>query len=322
MNVDTWAFAATAAGTIAVVAIAAAVYQMTRRRTDAVVERLADPMAGSALQWQPLGGYLEKPRQSWLGAIAAALSILARPGRQEEIARIRARLYCAGLRGENAVSYFLFSKMLLAFGCLGAALYWNARRVDGAEPAFLIAVVAFAAGFYAPEVFVHGRVRARQGAIERGLADALDLLVTCVEAGLGLDAALQRVASEVRLAYAVLGDELATTFLEIKTGIPRVEGFRRLAERTGVKDLKSLAATLNQTEVFGTSVALALRIQAEGIRTRRMQRAEERAGYVAVKMTVPLILCILPALIAIVAGPAFVNAAKHMKTTEVTRSSR
>jgi tight adherence protein C len=197
----------------------------------------------------------------------------------------------------------------LAGGSVATFIWVNAHRVERIEPAFLIAVVAFAGGFYLPDLWLSSRTRARQTAIERGLPDALDLLVTCVEAGLGLDASLQRVADELRLAWRVLADELETTFLETKAGIPRVEGFRRLAARTGVRDLKSLAATLTQTEIFGTSVATALRIQAEGIRVRRMQRAEERAAYVSVKMTLPLILCILPSLLAIVVGPAIINVA-------------
>jgi tight adherence protein C len=132
----------------------------------------------------------------------------------------------------------------------------------------------------------------------------MDLLVTCVEAGLGLDAALSRVAEEMALAAPLLGRELNVTFLEIQAGVPRRDAFRRLADRTGVEDLKTLSAVLTQTEIFGTSIARALRVHAEGMRVKRMQKAEERAAMVSVKMTFPLILCILPSLIAVVLGPA------------------
>jgi tight adherence protein C len=252
--------------------------------------------------------------------VLGAAARLARPARSEEVARIATRLYCAGFRREHALSTFLGAKVALAFSLLFLALWANARRVEGSQPTLLLGIVAFAAGFYAPDALVASRTRRRQTAIERGLPDALDLLVTCVEAGLGLDAALQRVAGEVRLAWPLLGDELTTTFLEVKAGIPRVEAFRRLAHRTGVKDLKSLAAMLTQTEIFGTSVALALRVQAEGMRTRRMQRAEERAGYASVRMTIPLVVFILPALIAIVGGPAIVTISKNLPT--LTRTNR
>jgi tight adherence protein C len=234
------------------------------------------------------------------------------PMNRDELERLRLRLQQGGVRSENAVTYHVAAKMILALGGVGAFLWMNAMRAHRIEPAFVIAVLVFASGFYLPEIRLSSRIASRQTFIERGLPDALDLLVTCVEAGLGLDAAIQRVSDEVRIAWPLLGDELRVTFLEVKAGIPRVESFRRLAARTGVRELKSLSATLTQTEIFGTSVALALRIQAEGIRVRRMQRAEEKAAYVSVKMTVPLILCILPSLFAIILGPAALNIAKTL----------
>ena len=141
----------------------------------------------------------------------------------------------------------------------------------------------------------------------------MDLLVTCVEAGLGLDAALARVADEIRLASPLLAQELNLTFLEIQAGIARRDAFRRLSERTGVEDLRQLSAVLTQTEMFGTSIAKALRVHADGMRIKRMQRAEERAASVGVKMTLPLILCILPSLIAVVLGPAMVSMIEQLK---------
>jgi tight adherence protein C len=134
----------------------------------------------------------------------------------------------------------------------------------------------------------------------------MDLLVTCVEAGLGLDAAMSRVSQELQLSSPILGEEMNQTFLEVQAGVTRADSFRRLADRTGVEDLRSLAAMLIQTDIFGTSVARALRIHSDSMRVKRMQQAEEKAAMVSVKMTVPLVLCILPSLIAIVMGPAIV----------------
>lgn len=244
-----------------------------------------------------------------LAAGLAAIAKVAQPVKQEELARLRLMVSRAGFRGERAREAFLASKIVLALA-FGVAFLWvNSTRARPIEPAFLLTVGAFALGYYVPSLWLSARVRARQLALERGLPDALDLLVTCVEAGLGLDAALQRVSKEVHLAWPLLGEELQLTFLEIKAGIARAEAFRRLAHRTGVSELKSLAATLTQTEIFGTSVGLALRVQAEGIRVRRMQRAEERAGYVSVKMSMPLVFCILPTLFAFVIGPAVLKVA-------------
>ena len=147
--------------------------------------------------------------------------------------------------------------------------------------------------------------------IEEALPDSMDLLVTCVEAGLSLDAAMARVAQELELVAPVLAQEMKQTLLEIQAGVRRSDAFHRLSNRTGVEDLRTLSAMIIQTEMFGTSVSRALRVHAEGMRTKRMQRAEEKAAMVSVKMTVPLILCILPSLFAVVIGPAIAMIAKR-----------
>jgi tight adherence protein C len=281
------------------------------RRPSAIAERLAErsPLA-PALSVPPIAA----PRRAG-GVVARILAPVARaamPMNKDELQRLRLRLQQGGIRAEHALTYHVAAKMILAVGGLGVFLWVNAMRANRIEPAYVVSVLVFASGFYLPELLLSSRITGRQSAIERGLPDALDLLVTCVEAGLGLDAAIQRVSDEVCIAWPLLGEELRTTFLEVRAGIPRTESFRRLAARTGVGELKSLSATLTQTEIFGTSVAVALRIQAEGIRLRRMQRAEERAAYVSVKMTVPLILCILPSLFAIILGPAALSIAKTL----------
>ena len=158
--------------------------------------------------------------------------------------------------------------------------------------------------FFLPNLWLRGQIQERQRLIEDALPDAMDLLVTCVEAGLALDAAMSRVAQELELVAPVLAQELKQTLLEIQAGVRRSDAFHRLSNRTGVEDLRTLSAMIIQTEMFGTSVSRALRVHAEGMRTKRMQRAEEKAAMVSVKMTVPLILCILPSLMAVVIGPA------------------
>jgi len=234
------------------------------------------------------------------------LARLAKPG-EGELDEVRGKLSRAGYRSPHAIQIFLAAKALLTLLFLAAVLWWNAARLQPIPLVSAWAVGLAAIGYFLPNAWLERRVRARQTAIDRGLPDSLDLMVTCVEAGLGLDAAVQRVSGEVALAHPVLAEELVLTFLEVKAGVRRAEAFRRLADRTGVRDLKILAATLNQTELFGTSVAKALRIQADGMRTRRMQRAEERAAILSVKMTMPLVLCFLPAIFAVLIGPAWVN---------------
>ncbi|ACL66346.1 type II secretion system protein [Anaeromyxobacter dehalogenans 2CP-1] len=307
MRFDPLAFGIALLGLVGLVGLAAAWVAIARRSGALVADRLADPATVDpfASTIEPI---VETPAAT-RSALGRALDVLTRFARPmgDEAARLQLRLEQGGFRGPHAVSVHLALKLTLAVGLLLTFLFVNAHRAERIEPAFVVAVLAFAAGFYLPDLLLTSRISSRQLTLERGLPDALDLLVTCVEAGLGLDASVQRVSEEIHRAWPQLATELRTTFLEVKAGIPRIEAFRRLATRTGVKDLKSLSATLAQTEIFGTSVALALRVQSDGMRVRRMHRAEEKAAYVSVKMTLPLILCILPSLLAVIMGPAIIG---------------
>ena len=241
------------------------------------------------------------------------LARLARPTSDDELRALRARLAHAGFRSRNAVQLFLGAKALVPLLLVGIVLWVHVARVEGLKLLSMYVLGAAAIGFFTPNVWLDGRVRQRQLAVNRGLPDVLDLLVTCVEAGLGLDASIQRVSAEIALSHPALAEELTLAFLEVKAGVPRTEAFRRLAERTGVQDLRTLAATLNQTEMFGTSIATALRVQAEGMRVHRMQRAEERAAVLSAKMTFPLVVCFLPSLLVGIIGPAMVNIVRALK---------
>ncbi|OGQ80764.1 MAG: hypothetical protein A2289_16095 [Deltaproteobacteria bacterium RIFOXYA12_FULL_58_15] len=221
--------------------------------------------------------------------------------------RVQQQLRHANITHPRAVPVFVAAKALLAAFLPLTFLAINQRLTEPVESSLPIAILLAVFGLFLPNFWLSSKVRSRQKSMERTLPDALDLLVTCVEAGLGLDAALARVAGEIRVSSPILADELRVTFLEIGAGMARVRAFRRLAERTGVEDIRSLSAVLAQTERFGTSIAKALRIRAEWMRTKRMQTAEEKAAVVSVKMTVPLVLCILPSLVAIIMGPAAVR---------------
>ena len=197
----------------------------------------------------------------------APIARLATPD-EDELSRVREKLVQAGLRSPQAVPLYLAAKVLLPLALVGAVLWFSTTQAEPIEYLSAWAVGIAVVGYLLPNLWLKQRVQSRQKDIDRGLPDALDLMVTCVEAGLGLDAAVQRVAHEIGLARPVLAEELTLTFLEVKAGVRRTDAFRRLADRTGVQDLKTLAATLNQTDLFGTSVARALRVQAEGMRDR------------------------------------------------------
>ncbi|HTP25783.1 MAG TPA: type II secretion system F family protein [Anaeromyxobacteraceae bacterium] len=289
----------------AVVLIAVAAWSIRESHRSALERRVTGTGAASA----PLAA--AAPVRSVLAAAIARflspLFALARPRRDEETSHLVLKLTRAGLRGAYASQLFIGGRMATAL--CGVVIYAviAVRRTEPLPAGPALGVILFAAGYYFPTLWLARRTRQRQTALEHGLPDMLDLLVTCVEAGLGLDAAMQRVGTELVLAHPLLASELQLTFLEVNAGIRRGEALRRLADRTGVAELKSLAATLNQTETFGTGIAEALRIQADGMRVRRMQQAEERAATVSVRLTIPLVLFILPALLAVIVGPAIIN---------------
>ena len=169
-----------------------------------------------------------------------------------------------------------------------------------------IFILLFAAvlGYMLPEFWLQWRIRVRQHRLRLALPDGLDLLVICVEVGLGLDQSILRVAQELRIVHPELSEELQMVNLEMRVGKTRVEALRELARRTGLEDLKSLVAMLIQTERFGTSISQSLRIHSDELRTRRRQRAEEMSAKTTVKMVPPLVLFIFPALMVVILGPA------------------
>ena len=175
------------------------------------------------------------------------------------------------------------------------------------RPNVLIALVAAAAGYVIPGFLLARMAKRRQHRIRLSLPDALDLLVVSVEAGLGLDQAVQRVGDELAEAHPELSEEMRLINLEMRAGTERAEALRHLADRTGVDDVASLVATLVQTDKFGTSVAASLRIHSEVLRTKRRQRAEEAAAKTGVKMVFPLVLCVFPAVWIVTIGPAAIK---------------
>jgi tight adherence protein C len=288
---------------VALVAVAAGLRAMFFSGPSEVVQRLERTVGRAEAVDRAVG----RPGRG-LSRVLQPLSWLARPTKAAELSRLRSRLVQGGLRGPFALETFLATKLILAFVSTILMLEVNSRFLHLRFPMDMVVPVwTCIVAFFLPNLWLSSKVKERQTQIERALPDAMDLLVTCVEAGLALDGAISRVSEEIGLASQILGAELNLTFLEIQAGVQRPDAFRRLADRTGVEDLRSLSAMLIQTDLFGTSVARALRVHADGMRIRRMQRAEERAAMVGVKMTIPLILFILPSLISILMGPAMVS---------------
>ena len=224
------------------------------------------------------------------------------PTSASEMGKLKGRLVCAGFRGGEALPVFIGLRLgcgLLAFGLMSTPVF--------GKPSVLFALVAAALGYLLPGMGLARLAKRRQLRIRLSLADALDLLVVSVEAGLGLDQALQRVGEELAFAHKDLSDELRLVNLELRAGNARSDALRNLADRTGVDDLSSLAAMLIQTDKFGTSVAQSLRVHSETLRTKRRQRAEEAAAKTGVKMVFPLVFCIFPAIFVVTIGPAAIK---------------
>lgn len=235
------------------------------------------------------------------------LSRLVMPVSDTEQPRLRAKLTQAGYRAPHAQTLFLASKTaLLALGIVAAGVVAASLGYDLKG---IVACVMFAGGigFIAPGIWLGAVIKSRQDKIRRGLPDILDLLVVSVESGLALDSALKRVGEEMARVHAEASEEFRIANMESQMGIPRGEALENLAIRVGLDELRSLVSVIAQAERFGTSIAKALRNQANAMRTKRRQQAEERAQKTAVKLMIPLVLFIFPAMGVVLAGPAAIR---------------
>jgi tight adherence protein C len=250
--------------------------------------------------------------QKLLKQATPALAAPLQPKTKEEAGKLKQRLQHAGFRTEGAISVFLGAKLLcLAVGFFagGGGAYYTKGLT---QEAGIITVAVAGISFFLPDVFIWFCKRSRQDQIFYGLPDALDLMVVCVEAGLGLDQAMRKVAEEMRKTYAVLAEEFGLCNLQLQMGSARNTVLNELGQRTGVDDLKALSAILIQADKFGSSVAQALRVQSDSMRTRRSQMAEEKAAKTAVKLIFPLVIFIFPAIFVVLVGPAAITMINEM----------
>jgi tight adherence protein C len=232
------------------------------------------------------------------------------PRSDEERSRIGRMLQYAGYRSPNALSILYACRMILIV-VLPLAVLTASPFFPKLTTTLLacVAIVAGAVGYLAPSVWLDHAVEARQRDLREGFPDALDLLVVCVESGLGLASALQRVADELSISHPRLGAELALVNAEMRAGVERSEALKNIATRTGLADIRGLVALLVQTLRLGTSVADALRVYSEEFRDKRMQAAEEQAALIGTKIIFPLVLCLFPCFFLVAVGPAIIRLA-------------
>jgi tight adherence protein C len=240
------------------------------------------------------------------------LSKHLQPKNEADVGKLRSKLNHAGFRGETSPSIFLGLKafcIVTGFIAGGGSMWFT----KGATTEALMYTVGIAGvAFYLPDAVLWWCKRSRQDNIFFGLPDALDLMVVCVEAGLGLDQAMRKVSEEMKKTYLVIAEEFGLSNLQLQMGRPRNEVLHELGSRTGVDDLKALAAILIQADKFGSSVAQALRVQSDSMRVRRRQMAEEKAAKTAVKLIFPLVLFIFPAIFIVLVGPAAITMINEM----------
>ncbi len=295
-------FALMAAVAVFVAGIALALFvsalgDPTRRRLKAV--GAADGQADAD------GGFMKS---------AEAAGDFLMPKAEEERTRIGNLLIHAGIRSPSAIRVFYGVKLLLILGLgVGAGVVAITVKALPLTSAILIVIGAVILGYLAPSWWLSRKARTRQKSIRRGLADMLDLLVVCSEAGLGIGAAIHRVASDIEVSHPELADELTTFSLQTQAGLDHRSALRDFEQRTGVEEVRGLVSTLLQSMTLGTSVAETLRIFADDLRDKRMQQAEEQAAMVSTKMLFPLIFFILPGFMLVAIGPPLIGAMRAMQ---------
>lgn len=243
---------------------------------------------------------------AFVRARRSARTLTKAPG-SSKASRLQRRMQAAGWTDPDAANYYALAEIAVP-----GILALTPLALFGPQ-AWLAALVAGGVGYVIPDLVLTRATRAHQKSIQNGLPDALDLIVVCVEAGSSLDQAIVRASDELEIAVPALATELRTVTNEIRAGKPRLEAFQGLARRTQVDDVRSLVAMLTQTDRFGTSIAQALRTHAATARTKRRQRAEERAAKVGIKMVFPLALCLIPALYVVCLGPIVIKILRELR---------
>jgi tight adherence protein C len=265
------------------------------------------PEPASPLSLDRLG----QAKQSRLSRRVEAIGLHA-PISPQDAQATRRTLMAAGYRAESAVALLYGIKLILAVALAIFSIIFRDNVTANPVLRIVLPIAACGAGYWLPGFILERKVLKRQQNLRLALPDGLDLLVVSVEAGLGLDQALQNVGRELAVAYPELSEELGLVTLEMRAGKRRAEALRNLAQRTGEPELRKLTAVLIQSDRFGTSMAEALRTHSEFMRVRRRQEAEERAAKVGVKLVFPIFFFILPSIMVVAAGPGILQVFKYL----------
>lgn len=274
---------------------------------EAMLQRISE-----AVTLRPKRGNLASVLHQTGASLSGAMGHLERllPRSQKEVSVVQQRLIRAGYRSESASNTFYGSKVLLPLVLCAVVAITGIGREDP----FVMYVLALALGFLAPDFWLGRRIKARQDAIRRGLPDALDLLVICIEAGQSLDKATARAAEELKEVRPAVSDELGIVVLEQRAGRPRTDAWRHFAERSDVDAVRNLVSVLLQSEQFGTSASKTLRVHSDTLRMQRRQKVEEQAAKTTVKLVFPLVFFIFPSLFLVTLGPAMIVITQNFHT--------
>ena len=284
---------------------AVAIWMLARVAGNPTSQRLKRVLEGT-------GADVDRTPEQWVGRVANATKSFAKlslPDAGYETSTLRRRFLNAGIRGASAPTAYFGAKTVLALSLPMAAFAVLALTRTSLQGVELLGVllVASAIGYYAPNYLLQKAIVLRQREIFENFPDALDLMTVCMEAGLGTEAALSKVAEDMVHKSPTLSEELRLVNLELRAGASRERALRNLALRTGVEEVEGFVAMINQADRFGTSIAQSLRVHSATVRTRRRQKAEETAAKIPLKLLFPLIFCIFPALMLVIMGPAVIQ---------------
>lgn len=281
---------------------------LERREVLEVWRRRAEGQGQGLEETKPSASVLEA-MQVQLQALLEWFAKWNQPSDAEEAKATRGLLVTAGYRSRKAPVFFVGAKLLLAvvLVVLFAMVPVKTLGFPSTTTMLFYYVCVAACGYYAPLLWLKRVIAERQDALQRAIPDALDLMVVCVEAGLGLDQAIARVGQEINQAHPALGDEFNVLSQELRTGVQRQAALRNLAHRTDLEEVRNLVALLVQTDRFGTSIGQALRVHADSMRTTRRLKAEEFAAKLPVKLLFPLVFFIFPSMFIVTIGPACIR---------------
>jgi tight adherence protein C len=273
----------------------------------AMIQRITQVIHNRQEKKQGLAGKIESA-QNQLGIVLEKIERVV-PKSQSEMSVVQQRLIRAGMRRESALKMFYATKLLapLTFAII--------ITVSGLakQNAFVFYAAGLGLGYLAPDFWLGRKIKKRQGEIRRTLPDVLDLLVICLEAGLGMDQATARAAAELAKTHPIVSDELDVLVLEQRAGRPRADAWKHIAERTDVDVVRNLVSAIVQAEQFGTSIAKTLRTHSDTMRTQRIQHVEEMAAKTTVKLIFPLVFFIFPTLFLVTLGPAIIIMSDQFK---------